>query len=428
MNRKYFDFKNFIIIIMAFVCITCVHFFVKNVEAVGNDINNETVINISEEEGKNSNSEGIFDTKALEGIYKVSEDKLGYLPFIRYALDRIIVDEKISGMGVLFSATNIEVNSPITGLQVLFANDTVRINSNMEYGVVFSASNTVIDGTIDKPIIVLSGDNITISENAVLNSDIICYSNSLTVLGKVKGSVLGAVNSVKVDGSIEKDLRIQTTIVEVKNEKSILGNVYVETYNKDINIKNIYPNANLKVLENTVDKLSYEVVMNSIITCLLFTLIYLILNRKTNGKIFEHAKTKVKDNVIFVILSGSIVIITLPAVVFALIILSLIGLHAITVPLIIVYIAGVLIISLLSTLIVGCLLASYMENNYFKDKSKTLKALGTFFVFLSLQILTKLQYIGIYVTMALILLSVGITMAYIFKKNNKIVNKVEEIK
>lgn len=427
MNKKYVKRRKFVMIIMTFVFITCVNFLVSNVEAVGADVNSETVINISEE-GETTNSEGIFDTKALDGIYKSSEDEFGYLPFVRYALDRIIIDEKISGIGTLFSATNIEVNSPMTGLQVLFANDTVRINSNMEYAVVFSASNTVIDGTIDNPIIVFAGDNITISENAILNSDIICYSNSLTILGQVKGSVLGAANNVKIDGSVEKDLRIQTTTLEVKDEKTILGNVYVETYNVNVNIKELYPNATLKILENETSNFSYDVVMNSIITCLIFTLIYVVLNRKTNGKIYEHAKEKVKDNVIFVILSGSIVLLAMPAIILLLVMLSVFGLHAITVPLLLVYVVGVIVVSLLSTLIVGSLLASYMSKNYFKDKSVALKALGTFFVFLSLHILTKLQYIGIYVTMSLILLSVGIIMTYIFKKNNKIVNKVEESK
>lgn len=91
-------------------------------------------------------------------------------------------------------------------------------------------------------------------------------------------------------------------------------------------------------------------------------------------------------------------------------------------------VAGIIVISLLSTLIVGSLLADYMSKNYFKDKSVALNTFGTFFVFLSLHILSKLQYIGMYVTMALVLLSVGIIMAYIFKKNNKIVNKLEDEK
>lgn len=426
MNKKYLGKKNFIMIIITFIFVMTFNLLISNVNAVETDSSSETVINISEEENTSINGEGIFDTKALQGIYKASEDKFNYLPFVRFALDRIIVDKEISGIGTLFSATNIEVNSPMTGLQVLFANDTVRVNSNMEYGIIFSASNTVIDGTIDKPLIVFSGDAITITENAVLNSDIICYSNSLNINGKVKGSVLGASNDVKIDGIVEKDLRIQTNTTTIKDENSVLGNIYIETYNNSLNIKEMYPSATLNVLKTENNKLSYDVVMNAIITCLIFTLIYVILNRKTNGKIYEQASTKVKEHLLFVILSGSITLLAMPALVVLLIMLSIFGLHAITVPLLLVYVVGVLVVSLLSNLIVGSLFANYMSKNYFKDKSAILKTIGVFFVFLSLQILSKLQYIGMYVTMALVLLAVGIIMTYIFKRHNKIVNKVEE--
>lgn len=416
MNKKYFVKRNIVMIIIAFVFVMSVGLFFNNVDA--------TESNMIEPRGVES-QEGIFDTKATEGIYKVSEDKFNYLPYIRFVTDRIIIDKEITGLGTLFSLSNIEINAPISGLQVMFANDTVRVNSNMEYGVVFGANNVVIDGTIDKDIIVFGGNSVTISENAILNSNIICYTDSLNINGKVKGSVLGASNNVKIEGSIEKDLRIQTTNIDAKNENAILGNIYVESYN-NVNIKDMYPNAIVKKIEIEDDKFSYEVVMNAIITCLLFTLIYLVVDRKTKGKIYENISTRVKENLLFVILSGSLMILALPAVILILVMLSAFGLYAVTFPLLLIYVVGLLVIGLLSNLIVGSLLANYMSKNYFKDKSKAVNAIGAFFVFLSLNILTKLQYIGVYVTMTLVLLAVGIVMAYIFKKNNKMVSKVEE--
>lgn len=416
MNKKYLVKRNIVMIIIAFVFVMSVGLFFNNVDA--------TESNMIEPRGVES-QEGIFDTKATEGIYKASEDKFNYLPYIRFVTDRIVIDKELTGLGTLFSLSNIEVNAPVSGLQVMFANDTVRVNSNMEYGVVFGANNVVIDGTIDKDIIVFGGNSVTISENAILNSNIICYTDTLNINGKVKGNVLGASNNVKVEGIVEKDLRVQTTNIDVKDENVILGNIYVESYN-DVNIKDMYPNAMVKKIEVEDNKFSYDVVMNSIITCLLFTLIYLVIDRKTKGKIYENLSTRVKENLLFVILSGSLMILALPAVILILAMLSAFGLHAVTLPLLLIYIGGLLVVGLLSTLIVGSLLANYMSKNYFKDKSKALNAIGAFFVFLSLNILTKLQYIGVYVTMTLVLLSVGIVMAYIFKKNNKIVSKVEE--
>ena len=416
MNKKYLVKRNIVMIIIAFVFVMSVGLFFNNVDA--------TESNMIEPRGVES-QEGIFDTKATEGIYKASEDKFNYLPYIRFVTDRIVIDKELTGLGTLFSLSNIEVNAPVSGLQVMFANDTVRVNSNMEYGVIFGANNVVIDGTIDKDIIVFGGNSVTISENAILNSNIICYTDTLNINGKVKGNVLGASNNVKVEGIVEKDLRVQTTNIDVKDENVILGNIYVESYN-DVNIKDMYPNAMVKKIEVEDNKFSYDVVMNSIITCLLFTLIYLVIDRKTKGKIYENLSTRVKENLLFVILSGSLMILALPAVILILAMLSAFGLHAVTLPLLLIYIGGLLVVGLLSTLIVGSLLANYMSKNYFKDKSKALNAIGAFFVFLSLNILTKLQYIGVYVTMTLVLLSVGIVMAYIFKKNNKIVSKVEE--
>lgn len=416
MNKKYLVKRNIVMIIIAFVFVMSVGLFFNNVDA--------TESNMIEPRGVES-QEGIFDTKATEGIYKASEDKFNYLPYIRFVTDRIVIDKELTGLGTLFSLSNIEVNAPVSGLQVMFANDTVRVNSNMEYGVIFGANNVVIDGTIDKDMIVFGGNSVTISENAILNSNIICYTDTLNINGKVKGNVLGASNNVKVEGIVEKDLRVQTTNIDVKDENVIQGNIYVESYN-DVNIKDMYPNAMVKKIEVEDNKFSYDVVMNSIITCLLFTLIYLVIDRKTKGKIYENLSTRVKENLLFVILSGSLMILALPAVILILAMLSAFGLHAVTLPLLLIYIGGLLVVGLLSTLIVGSLLANYMSKNYFKDKSKALNAIGAFFVFLSLNILTKLQYIGVYVTMTLVLLSVGIVMAYIFKKNNKIVSKVEE--
>lgn len=390
-----------------------------------NDTNNltngaeATAINISEEMPENNSSsiKSIFDTKALNGIYKVSDDKLSYLPFIRYAADRILVDRAISGMGTMFSAATIEVNSPMKGLQVMFANDTVRVNSNMEYGIIFASNDVIIDSTFDKPLIVFAGKKLILSENAILNDDLICYSDNIEINGKIKGSLLGGANNITVNGTIEKDLRVGVTNIELKDENSVSGNVYIQTYNEQLNIKEKYPNASVNIYKDEKKALSYEVIMNSIISCLLFTLVYLVINRKTKGKLYEIATSKVKKNVVFVILSGSIALLAMPAFIVLLILLSVFGLYAITLPLLIVYVFGILVIGLLSALIVGSLISNYMSKNYFKDKSASLNAVGTFFVFMSLQILAKLPYIGMYVTMALVLLSIGIVLTYILKKD-----------
>lgn len=418
-----------LVVIISLLLIAFVNFSFNKVKAVEENSNNEEGIsatsiegesNLKESEDSNTNEvTNIFDTKASSLTYKVSEDKLSYLPFVRYAADRILIDKEVSGLGTMFSANSIEVNSPMKGLQVLFANDTVRVNSNMEYGIIFATNNVIIEGTFDKPVIVFAGKNITISENAILNDDLICYSDTLVVEGKIKGSILGAAENVKIKGSISKDLRLQTTNLEIENDKTIGENVYVETYNKELNIKDKYPKANIKYISTEKKAISYNVIMNAIITCLLFTLVYVIVNRKTKGKVFDVAIKKTTNNFLFVILSGTIMLIAMPAVIILLIILSLFGLHSLAVPALLVYSFGILVVGLLSSLIVGSLIANYMSKNYFNDKSTSTNTLGTFFVFVSLYILAKLPYIGVYVTMALVIFAIGIVMTYIFKKETK---------
>lgn len=382
-----------------------------------------TTVNISEPEKEtDENFKGIFDSKMFNSIYKVSEDKFHILPFFRFATDRILIDKEISGMGTMFSATSVEVNSPMKGLQVLLAGDTVRVNSNMEYAIIFAGNNVVIEGTLNKPAIILAGQNITIAENAILNDDIICYSNSLTVNGKAKGSVLGASNQVSINGHIEKDLRIQALALDIANNDNITGNIYVETYTEQLNISEKYPNAIVNVIKIEKKAISYEIVMNAIISCLLFTLVYVIIARKTKGKLYERLTHLTKNNLLFVVLSGSIALLAMPAIVVLLIVLAMFGLYAIAVPMLIIYVMGVLVIGLLSTFIVGSLLANYMSKNYFKDKSTFLNICGTFFVFMSLYILARLPYVGGYVTMALVLIANGMIMAYLFKKNHKVEN------
>ncbi len=418
--------KLFMVIILFFV-IVLFNLSFNNVRAVEEKLTNDEKVETTDINEKETNENikstdkitDIFDVKASNAMYKVSEDKLSYLPFVRYATQRILVDKEISGLGTMFSMNVIEVNSPMKGLQVLFANDTVRVNSNMEYAVIFATNNVIIEGTLDKPAIIFAGKNITIGESAVLNDDLICYSDSLTVDGKIRGSILGGTETATIKGNIDKDLRIQVTNINMENEKSILGNVYIETYNKELNLKDKYPNASIKYISTEKKSISYDVIINAIITCLLFTLVYIVINKKSKGKIFEIAIQKVKDNLLLVILSGTLLLIVMPFLVFVLILASAFGLYSLAVPALIIYIFGILVIGLLSKLIVGSLISNYMSKNYYNDKSALLNAMGTFCIFMSLYILSKLPYIGTYVTMLLVILAVGIVICYVFKNKKK---------
>lgn len=358
---------------------------------------------------------GIFDTKVADGVYKFSENKTPYLPFIRYATDRILMDKEIGGIGTSFSGKSLEVTAPLKGLQVLASNDTVRISSDMEYGVIYASQNVIIDGHISKPVIVFAGGSITIGENAVLEDDIICYTNEMIVNGTIKGSIVGATEKTVINGVVEKDVRVQTNAFTASKAENIKGQIYVETYNKDINMQAQFPNATVKVLE-TKARFNISMVTNGIVTCLLFTLLFMIVEKVSKKNILGSTFVKVKDHPFFTFGTGALLIVLCPIIATLLILLSAMGLYAVAIPAFIIYVAGIIVIGLLSTFIVGAVLAKYMKEHYFKEKSIALNIVGTFFVFASLYVLARIPVISGYVTMALVIFAIGFVMTAIFKK------------
>lgn len=375
-----------------------------------------------------TNEGGIFDVEATENIYKYSESEDIYLPFVRYSTDRILIDKKISGFGTSFSAQSIEVNSDIEGVQVLFASDSIRINNKMEYGILFATSNVTISSEIDESLIIFAGEKITISEEAVVKGDIICYSNNLEINGTVEGSVIGGCSNVEVNGIVNKDLRLETSNANL-NDEAIKGNVYIETYNSEFTLPESYTNANIKVLIDEEEKFDFSIIYTAIVAGALFTLIYYLVNKVNNNKLLEKGLNKVKTNPIIVIFGGAISIMIIPAVFIILIMLSAFGLYMVAIPALIIYLAFLLIVGLLSTLIIGALISEYMSNTrYLKDKGTKTKYAFAFVMFIVLYVLARIPYIGEYVTLLLVMFAIGSSLCMLFcKDKSKVVenNNVE---
>lgn len=364
--------------------------------------------------------EGLFDVEMAEGVYKYSENEDIYLPFIRFATDRILVDKNLTGFGTSFSAGSIEVNSDIEGMQILFAGDSIRVNNKMEYGVLFATTNATISSEIEKSLIVFAGEKITITEDAKIKGDIICFGSDLEVNGVVEGSIIGACDKVTVNGAIEKDLRVETSNIDLK-ENAIKGKLYVETYNSELRLPSTYENGKLNLLFEQEEKgFDFSIIYMAVITAAVFTLIYFLINKISKDNIIEKGIDKVKSNPIVVVLSGSISLMIIPAVVIILTILSAIGLYMVAIPAMIIYLAFTLVVSLLSTLIVGTLISEYMSNSkYLKDKGTKTKYLFAFIMFMVLYVFARLPYIGGYVTVLLVMIAIGSALCMIFCKSKK---------
>lgn len=363
----------------------------------------------------------IFDIKGTNGDYKTSSEESNiYLPYLRNAAGRIVVDKSIDNIGVLSSASTIDVNEPLKSLQFLISSDSVRINANLEYALVLSANDVVINSNIEKNALIFAGGTVTVDENATIGDDVIIVAKDVNIKGKISKSAVISANSLNVSGSIEEDLRCEINTLDISGNDNVKGNLFVNTYNKELNIKDKYPNATVNVKEvKNVSKSFGNILLKAVISSLGFTLLYVIVKKITKGKAYEKMLDKAKNNTLFVVLSGAISILAFPALFVLLILLSVLGLHMITIPVAVVYMAFLIVFVMLSVYVIGCTIFEYTNKKYIKAEKLSLELVGVFFTFLSLNLICKIPKIGTYIYMAMVMIAVGIMIAYFLKSDNK---------
>lgn len=363
----------------------------------------------------------IFDIKGTSGDYKTSsEDSNIYLPYLRNAAGRIVVDKSIDNIGVLSSASTIDVNEPLKSLQFLISSDSVRINANLEYALVLSANDVVINSNIEKNALIFAGGTVTVDENATIGDDVIIVAKAVNIKGKISKSAVISANSLNVSGSIEEDLRCEINTLDISGNNNVKGNLFVNTYNKELNIKDKYPNATVNVKEvKNVSKSFGNILLKAVISSLGFTLLYVIVKKITKGKAYEKMLDKAKNNTLFVVLSGAISILAFPALFVLLILLSILGLYMITIPVAVVYMAFLIVFVMLSVYVIGCTIFEYTNKKYIKAEKLSLELVGVFFTFLSLNLICKIPKVGTYIYMAMVMIAVGIMIAYFLKSDNK---------
>lgn len=407
-----------ITLIVIFIYVLSVGVFGINSNVFAQENNVESGTEQVQVAGVNS----IFDVKGINGEYKTSSENAEiYLPFLRNAVGRIEVDKSLGKIGMLSSASTIDVNSPLKNIQFLLSSDTIRINSDVEYALIWAANDVVINSNIERNAIIFAGGTVTIEEKSSISDDVIIVANSVNIKGYLKQSAVISATNVNVSGKIERDLRCEISTIELSGDDNIKGNIYVGTYNKDINIKEKYPNAiiNIKEVENKA-KTFGNILLKTAISSLAFTLLYLIVKRLTKGKAYEKMLNKVKNNTLFVVLSGSVYLLSFPAILVFLILISFFGLYMLTVPLLVVYIAFLIVFWMLAIYVVGSTIFEYTNKKYIKAEKLSIEIVGIFFTFLSLTLLTKIPTVGAYIYMAIVMISMGIMIAYFFNKDKKI--------
>lgn len=402
-NRKKI---TLILVILATIIVTTSNIFVVRAEEVEE---NKTDIN------------KIIDIEEKDGLYKFSEGKDIYLPFLRISYDKVEIDKEISNLGITYGNKGVDVNSKTQNIQVIASNDTIRVNENMEYALILSRGNVIIDSKIDKTLVVFAGEKVTLTENAEVLGDVISFSNLLEIKGNVLGSVVGSATNTIISGKIENDLRIATESIDISSSDNIIGNIYIETQNNEIGIKEKYNNANIKFIEkSSTSSRVIDILISAIKTSLVYTLAYLLVFKISKEKIFNNLLKITSKNLGFSIMSGAILFLAIPLVVLLTFLGMFIGIEEIVIPIMIFYIANILVISLISIFVTGSVVHEYVVDNYFKEVDLTKRIVCSFFVFLSMILLTNIPKIGIYINMIIMIMAVGIVFAYLFKKEESI--------
>lgn len=361
----------------------------------------------------------IFDIKGINGEYKTSSDASDiYLPFFRNAVGRIEVDKSIGKIGMLSSSSTIDVNEPLKNIQFLLSSDTIRINANMEYALIWAANDVVINSNIERNAVVFAGGTVTIEENVTVGDDVIIIANSVNIKGILKENAIISSSSVNVSGSIEKDLRCDISSIDISGNDNVKGKVYINTYNKNLYIKDKYKDAIVNIKEvKSAAKTFGNVLLKCAISSLAFTLLYLVVKKISKGKVYEKMFNKAKNNTLFVVLSGSIALLAFPAVFIFLILISILGLYMITVPILVIYLAFLIVFVMLSVYVIGSTVFEYINKKYIKAEKLSIELVGVFFTFLSLNLLCKIPKVGTYIYMAEIMIAVGIMISYFLKKD-----------
>lgn len=355
-----------------------------------------------------ASDEGIVDYDATNDSYTLNdEDNKIYMPFLRIASGSVNINSEINNMGAIFSSSTIDLNSKINKSNFIFASDTIRVNNDAKNSIMFSNSNIIIDSKISGDLILLASSEITITENASIDGDVLFLAPVININGNVSGNIIGCAGIVNVKGKIEKDLRVMTDSVNIDSKELISGKIYIESYSEIQGIKDMYPDAVIKIAEkkseSVIDKLIY-----GIITCLTFTLIYILIYICSKKKFFANQLEKIKKNTTKTVLISIISLIIAPVIVILAIVLISIRLYFIAVPILVIYAAMLIIAAMLSVFVIGSTITSYICEKYFKEKNDIWNYGMSFIVFLILYGLSIVPFLSGYLPIVYLMVSMGI--------------------
>ena len=349
---------------------------------------------------------GIYET-----AYKLSKDNDINLPFINVFEKSATYDKTVKHSGITFGETTIDVEDKLEGVHGIFTGDMVTIKGEVEHALIV-ANNVVIEGKVSDDTVIIA-EKVQVMENAVVERDIVIVSTDLDVLGTVKGNLIAASLDAKISGTIEQDLRILTSTLNLENS-TIKGKLEAEVGFEDVKqeIISMYPEAVVTKSVEKEDKVNVtRIVIKGIKTVLVYTFVAMLITKKDKS-VATKMSARFMENSTFGVLSSAGLLIIAPFVLIILILAGIFGLGIIAWPVLVVFVSTILLTLALSQLIVGLFIYEV-----FKKKASKHRMLVLAIIYTALFALTQIPVIYSYAIVAISLVALGLVLTYIFKKN-----------
>ncbi len=364
--------------------------------------------------------EGMLDIGVLETAYRLSKEADIELPFLNFFEKSATYDKAVEHSGISFGSTTIDIDDKMEGMHLILSEDMVTIKGEVEHGIIYGGNIVVVEGKITNDTILMA-NTVKILDTAVIEKDVIIVTTDLVMDGLIKGSLIGVATDATINGTIEQDLRMEVT--EINLEKStVKDEVYVKVPSgTDLtNIKAKYPNAMLKEIEEFADeeeatKLSGEeivkIAFDGLKLVVVYTLVATMITKKENTFTAKMTARFLENSTFGIFTAVGMFALSILAIVL-LIILGCTGYGVVAWPVLIVYVALLLLSLSICKLVVGLVLYEILKKKIGKYRIPAL--IGIFAVLFAI---TKIPYIAIYMGIAINVMSMAVIMTYIFKRN-----------
>lgn len=349
----------------------------------------------------------IYDTLQTENVYKLSEDSSEFkIPFVRISNDRMELDKSISQVGAFVAQSTIDVNADLSGIQVFYSSDSVRINSSIDYAAVITSGNVVINGNVNDTLFIYTNSDVTLSESANIKGNLIVYANNLTLNGKVDGNVLGKVGTLNINNEVGQKVKMDVSNVTTTENAKVIEGFELNTSNSGLKIDESVGASKIDVVKSQSGFKStmLKVLMYTISDIVVFILLLIFIKNDGLTKITNSIQG---NKIVKKGINGLLAFILC----FCFGIVILFALSNFGIALIVFSIAMIVIFALIKNAVFGTLVVKLMEPRYKEANIKMNNIVSAILVFLVLELVEAIPYVGIVISIIVFIFAIGIVLS-----------------